>query len=574
MAAASLAALGAWEDTPRRNLEADVTRVGLSNREAFVLTRIDGFSTISEICAMSGLGESDALHCLSRLLDSELIVVESANGDRNPVTGAQVAVGGSAGWPARQSGSGASSPSGSGRAQASGPRRVAAPSSGGRRRAATGSLNREAGRPSTDSRSAESPSGASQRVPTGATRREIPSQRRSESRPPTGGLPELPSGPAPQAYFGVRSEDASFLARYGIGGMVPGTPFCPPGAGRYGRYEFDKRELLQRCDLSVEEKREILFLANNLHQVDHFEFFGIEETTSDRKAYRKAYFRLSKRFHPDTYNNRDVGNLAPSMELVYSHATTLYEVVSADEKLREIYKRAVDDRNAAYRARLEVERLRREEERQAQAKAAARTKAVRRKQRLAERLDRNIKTRRRTASNPVAERLLRAEQFYTDGMAQYEQGKFIAAASSLQLAVTYDPKNELYQQAHDKVAEKAKQVRAEQLWKRGYMQESVARLREALLFYHQAIEVYPRCDYCAHTAELLLDTGEDVREAARLAERAVREEPENVDYLLLLGKIYQEASLIKKALGTFERALSLDPKNAYAKKTLKVLKRM
>ncbi len=49
MAAASLAALGAWEDTPRRNLEADVTRVGLSNREAFVLTRIDGFSTISEI---------------------------------------------------------------------------------------------------------------------------------------------------------------------------------------------------------------------------------------------------------------------------------------------------------------------------------------------------------------------------------------------------------------------------------------------------------------------------------------------------------------------------------------------
>ena len=55
------AALGAWEDRPKRNFEADVTGVQLDQREAFLLTRLDGMATVAEICSISGFDEDETL---------------------------------------------------------------------------------------------------------------------------------------------------------------------------------------------------------------------------------------------------------------------------------------------------------------------------------------------------------------------------------------------------------------------------------------------------------------------------------------------------------------------------------
>jgi cytochrome c-type biogenesis protein CcmH/NrfG len=106
------------------------------------------------------------------------------------------------------------------------------------------------------------------------------------------------------------------------------------------------------------------------------------------------------------------------------------------------------------------------------------------------------------------------------------------------------------------------------------MAESIGRTREALPLFLEAVDHNPRPDYCAHTAELLVELTDDTHRAVELAEIAVRGEPHNLDYLLLLGRICRQVSRIKKAQSSYERVLALEPKHEEAKKAVRALKRM
>ena len=477
--------LGAWEDRPQRNFEADVTAVDLDSREVFVLTRIDGVANVAELCAMSGLEQAEALRALERLVALGLVVIEEATGPRRSIMDPRPRPG----------------------------------------------------------------------LPSGGT----PRPRMAEAR-----------NPDTEPFFGVAPEDVAYLQSRGRLGFVPGRPFAEPGSGRFGHFVFDRRELLVRCDLSLDQKREIIFLTQTTGQLDHFEFFGAEPT-DDRKELKKAYFVFSRRFHPDAHFRKDVGPFQERLERLFKLGTELHDALAADEELRRRYKRAIEARNTAYRDALDDLRVARARVVQ----AAKLREAVGRKDDLRELLEARTKARRATgANNPVAERLQKAARFYEQGMSQYKDEQFIAAASSLQLAVTYDPKNETYHQAFEKVNEKALQARATTLWKRGYMEESVGRVKEAIISYREAVEIYPRAEYCAHVAELMVTYDDDLRAATRLAQKAVDADPQNVDYLLLLGRLYAQVNLAKKAVGVLEKAVKLDPKNDEAKKALKAVKRM
>lgn len=401
--------------------------------------------------------------------------------------------------------------------------------------------------------------------PADGRRRPIRLARRE--REPTRELPR--ARPKLPDFNGVDPADVLTLRRAGSLFRLAGQPFAEPGQGRFGGYVFDRRALLEQAALSLDQKRETLFLTDNLDQLDHFEFFGIEPT-AERKDIKRAYFAFSKRFHPDTVFRREVGRFRPMIEALFKRGTEIYEALTGDQGLREAYARAVEARNAAYREMLEAERAQREAQKVERLKAEAEDRKVA----LRERLQSNTRHRRQSGvANPVAERLDRAERYYKEGMAHYQSQSFIPAANALRLAVSFDPKNDRYRQALEKVDEKARQVRAEQHWKAGYLQESVGRVREALGAYLEAVEAWPRHDYCAHVAELLLQNTGDLRRAADLAEQAVAAEPQEVDYLLLLGRIYSQANLAMKAQGVLERALKLDPKNDDAKQALKSIKR-
>jgi len=500
------------DDVPVRPPDANPTTQALDPRTAFLWTRVDGVSTVSELGDIVGLDAAAAAEQVARLARAGLVTLGAA--PKRRTTGTLPPLGQLLEAPA--------------------PSR------------ATGPMPRV--------------TGPMPRV-TGPMPRVTGPMPRVTAPIPAVDPNLLPPGP--------RASDIAWLSRFGVPGAVPSEPWFRPGqADRYVGFQFDTRALLEPCDLTIEQKKEIVFVAGVQAMLDAFELLGIEPTT-DRKVLKNAYFTFSKRFHPDSFFRKQLGSFGDLLQRVYKDATDVHDLLQENDEFREVYARVVSARNLLFRARLEADRS------QAEAARAerAREETDGRKAELQALLQSRVDARRsRPDANPVSRNLTKAETYYAEGMKLYTEERFVQAAASLQLALTFDPHNDIYRQAFERVNDKAKQVRAEQIWKRGVMADSIGQSREALALYREALEYWRRHDYLARTAELMLSMNEDLNQAAELARLAGEAAPQKVDYLLLLGRIYEQASLTKRALATYERALQLDPKSEAAKKAVRALK--
>ena len=213
----------------------------------FLYSRIDGSTTVGELCSTSGLGRESTLEALQRLLEVGLIDMPGVE-----------------------------------REEAS-----SAPTSSD----ATSS-RRETRRPRTSS------SGAN----------DLESSRRGETR----GDDEASTGDS--ASNESTGLDLSHLP-------------VPPSA-----FEFDDK-LLERDDLPIErpKRRELLCLHGQLDEVNYYQFFDIDRDASARDI-KHAYFKLSKRYHPDRYFQNDLGPFAEIIEDVFQHVTRGHRILSDPEQ--------------------------------------------------------------------------------------------------------------------------------------------------------------------------------------------------------------------------------------------------
>ncbi|MCA9543026.1 MAG: hypothetical protein KC613_01515 [Myxococcales bacterium] len=370
-------------------------------------------------------------------------------------------------------------------------------------------------------------------------------------------------------FRGVSPPDVQFLKGYGPLGYVPGLPTREPGRDRYGRFPFDNRALLMRCGLTVAQKKEVIFLSQMLPRLDHFEFFDMDEPTDDRRELKKAFFIFTKKYHPDARRTLDMGPFEPYVAYIYRHAAEVSELLQSDDRFRATYARAVKARNRAYREGLESLR----EERESVQRQDRLREAKDRKAEIQKRLERNAKARRLVSRGPEMERLNKAERFHRDGMLHYEQGDLTTAANLLRLAVTYDPRNRVYEQAFERADRESKSELAGRYWERGETEQSVGRSEEAIAAYTRAVELAQDPAHAAHLARYMVDNKKDLRTAMAHAELAVARAPQNVDYLVLLAKIQESADLSTKARATLERAKVLDGSREDVKQALNALKK-
>ena len=471
MSTETLSTLGAWEDRPKKKRGVDVTQAGLDAEDAFVWTRIDGRMTVTELCALTGIGDRKTVDVLEKLLQCGVIEVSEASGKRSLI----------------------------------------------RKRERTSAAHREA----------------------------------------------LKYEP----FFGVSPDLARWLNAHGALGFIPGQRTRGKGPQRFGRMSFDQ-ELLKQIDwMTVERKKEILFLNQHREQIDHFEFLGIP-ATQDKQVLRRAFFEFSKRFHPDTVFRRDVGPFREPIEEVFKYGTRIYEWLNGSEQVRQRYFDALESRDKAIRKTELGARAGRDDEKRRQDKE---NRSQRRKA-LQSRLEQNA-NRRKTLTQDRALRLRqrKAEEFFNEGKKRLESESFAAAYNAFRLANQYDPANEIYESMLESAGEKMKLVKAEQVWKKGYLQESLSNFEEAMTLYLEACEIWPRHEYCAHIAELLLRFDENLHKAEDLGRKAVQAAPKNIGYRMLLGRIYERSKLASKARAEFERVLEIDSKHVEAKRALKAL---
>ncbi len=128
-------------------------------------------------------------------------------------------------------------------------------------------------------------------------------------------------------------------------------------------------QLIEDVEIDDALQEKILQTFKRADRLNHYELLGVA-TDADRTDIRKAYFALSKTFHPDSYYGKRLGSFKAQMEVIFRKVTDAYEVVGRQQK-REAYDRYLKRSMLASAAEEKISRV----EERAQAMSEALTRA-------------------------------------------------------------------------------------------------------------------------------------------------------------------------------------------------------
>lgn len=107
----------------------------------------------------------------------------------------------------------------------------------------------------------------------------------------------------------------------------------------FDQFTFDPAEMESGSALTDEQKQVVLYFHYHLKRVSYYDLFGVAKEASKGEI-RKAYFRLSKAFHPDRWFRKDVGLFGDRIESVFKWLNRAYAVLNSPRK-RKGYDRLI-----------------------------------------------------------------------------------------------------------------------------------------------------------------------------------------------------------------------------------------
>lgn len=312
-------------------------------------------------------------------------------------------------------------------------------------------------------------------------------------------------------------------------------------------------------DLPVAVQEKVLQLVARLDAPYH-EILGVPPD-ADRKALKRAYFALSKEFHPDRYFRKNLGPFQAELERVFKKIVEAYELLSDPMARAEIEKSLASMAPPAAEAGAPAAEPPPAETAATRAPAPPPAQPVRRRPHVFSIAERVRKERRQ-----------RAKRLFEAGMAAFANGRWLEAAGSVRLAIAFDPWNAIYKERFAEVQARAHQERAKQLLKEA---DSALELRDypaALRAFEEALHYRPGdVELLRRAARLALQTGGDLHQAKEWALAAVELDGRDAGGRVLLAQIYKAAGLAANARREFELAAQLDPEDKEVRAELRRL---
>lgn len=186
----------------------------------------------------------------------------------------------------------------------------------------------------------------------------------------------------------------------------------------YGDFVFPPGELNATSDLTVRQKKRVIFVDTKLSEWNHYALLGLKRTATGREI-KKGYFKASKEFHPDAFFRKELGPFKPRILRIFKAMKTAYDVLN-DEKQRADYdKDSAGDLTPAEKKELEALAVQKRAEKKRADKEAAAEKAKRAK---------------RLSKNPILERLKKGRNFLKQAQKELEAGKHDEAMQLTKLA--------------------------------------------------------------------------------------------------------------------------------------------
>jgi tetratricopeptide (TPR) repeat protein len=110
-------------------------------------------------------------------------------------------------------------------------------------------------------------------------------------------------------------------------------------------FEFPEELLELDVPLDERKRREVICLHEQLDALNHFEFFGLKPD-ADRGDVKRAYFELSKRFHPDKHFRKELGPYNEMLERIFQEITKVHRILSNPER-RKAYEAELEEASAS-----------------------------------------------------------------------------------------------------------------------------------------------------------------------------------------------------------------------------------
>lgn len=323
----------------------------------------------------------------------------------------------------------------------------------------------------------------------------------------------------------------------------------------------------ERRGLTPQEAEGIRALAKARTSGTLYALLGVSPDASG-ESIERAFHGLAREWHPDRYYSRDTGDLSTALE------ENFVAITRAFQTLRDPVKRAAYNREAKVEVPLP------------EPPTSAATSAH------------EIAFSRKTVPAPatpppppappkhratlavekirqqITERIARAAQYFEAGKADFKDGKYAKAESSLYLAVQFDPKNEEYRELLAKTTAKSKELRSKQYIAQAEQEESYQRIKEAISLYTKAIECDPPEGLAYfRLAALVRAHDHDDRAALGWLRKAAQKEPNNATYRLALAEMYENLGMGTNALREAQAALEADPKLEAARQLTRRLRK-
>lgn len=247
--------------------------------------------------------------------------------------------------------------------------------------------------------------------------------------------------------------------------------------------QLSEEEQAEQVDLDDEQKRLIVYLHRRRAQLDYYQILAVAPEV-EQQALRKAFLRRTQLFHPDRYYSKTLGSYGAKIHELYKAICVAYDTLS-DSRSRVLY-------------------------------------------------DQTLQRSRQFADVPGGVNIsVQAANLFDEGRRLADAGDLPAAEAALIQACDMDPRSERYRAQLHRVQEQIREKRASEARRKALDEIQHGRFAQAVDPLRESSQIRQSAEDLTLLANCLLEAGLDVREAARLARRALELKPELTDAALI-----------------------------------------
>jgi len=298
-------------------------------------------------------------------------------------------------------------------------------------------------------------------------------------------------------------------------------------------------------DLDPEIQRRILTFETRL-SLPYHELLGVKED-ADAKDIKRAYFKLSREFHPDRFFRRRIGHYVERLERIFKKVLEGYEILSDPE----------------LRVQLGVQQTT-EQATPTAAPSRPLTKLERLQQRMPFRIPEKV----------LAERRQKARELIRAAELSERAGNLQEAIASVRIAISFEPSNPelrgILVDLQARIAEKrAIALLADSTHSHSNDTDELGKVLKLL----EDVLLYRPHDPAlnARAAKVCLELDE-VGKAEIYAQTPLEHSPDIAEYHTAMGLVHRAKGEKGHARKEFEKALELDPDDVQARKMVASLR--